>query len=426
MMKKIGFWATLAIVLGAQVGSGILMLPTTLAPFGIYTIYGWGIACIGAIALAYIFAKLCFLMPETGGPHMYIKRAFGNVPSFFTGWTYWLISWISTSIVVISCVAYLSPFLGECSENTYLFYEILLLAVITYINCVSVNLSGKLEMVLTALKFAPLIIIPCMAAQYFNSDNFRVADTISHMSDINIINQVSLLAFWGFIGVECATTPAGAIENPTRTIPLAIMFGTICAAILYLINCIGIMGAIPGEMLAESKAPYVMFAKMAFSGHADCIMGAIGFVICLGTLNAWTLTSGQIALGLAQGKMLPRACALTNKSGSPYFNIFISSIGIAIILSLTKQKSIAQQVTQIVDFSVISFLFVYLISSLAYLKFMCISKKINQIFIGLFAACFCVWIILNSSLLSILIAMCFTVSGIFVMPFIALAGKKHE
>lgn len=417
-MEKMGFWSVLAIVLGAQIGSGMLMLPATLAPFGLYTICGWGIACIGAIALACVFSRLCFIIPKTGGPHAYVKAAFGDTASFFTGWTYWLVSWISTSIVVISCAAYLSPFLGNGNEDVYLYCELAILAIITYINCVSVSFSGQLEFVLTLLKFAPLLIMPFLTIPFFNGANFEVSTEVANMPTTSVINHVSLLAFWGFIGVECGTAPAGAVKNPGRNIPLAIMFGTVCTALLYLANCIGIMGTIPGNILADSKAPYVDFAKMAFSSNAECIMGIAGFIICLGTLNAWTLTSGQIALGLAQDKLLPKMFSVTNKAKSPYINILISSIGIAVILLLTRQKSIAKQVMQIIDFSVVSFLFVYLISSLSYLKIIYKKKNYFQIALGTFATCFCVWIISNSELDSIIIASGFSLSGIVILPFL--------
>lgn len=418
-MDKIGFWGVFAIVLGAQVGSGVLILPAALAPFGLYSTIGWVIACLGAISLAFVFSRLCVMIPKTGGPHAYVKAVFGNVPSFFTGWTYWLVSWVSTSVVVISCAAYLSPFIDHCGHGCYLYVELLILVIITYVNCISVSLAGKLEFVLTLLKFAPLVIIPLLTLPFFNGQNFAVSHTLQNAPTATIINQVSLLAFWGFIGVECATAPAGAVKKPGKTIPLAIIIGTITAALLYFGNCLGIMGTIPSEILANTKAPYVAFAKIAFSSQkSEYIMSIIGFIICLGTLNAWTLTSGQIALGLAQDKLLPKVFAKSNKAKSPYFSICISSVGIAIILLLTRQPSIAKQVIQIIDFSVVSFLAIYLVSSISLLKISYKQKDSFHMVISSFSAIFCLWIIFNSDAISILVSSLFTISGIFVYPTI--------
>ena len=108
-VAKIGFWAVFALVTGSQIGSGILMLPVSLAPYGMYSLIGWGVSGLGAILLALVFANLCSRYPRTGGPHAYVQEAFGNVAGFFTGWTYWLISWVSTPIVLTASVGYLSP-----------------------------------------------------------------------------------------------------------------------------------------------------------------------------------------------------------------------------------------------------------------------------------------------------------------------------
>ena len=54
MSNKIGFWSVLALVVGSQIGSGVFMLPATLAPFGIYSVAGWITSSLGAISLALV------------------------------------------------------------------------------------------------------------------------------------------------------------------------------------------------------------------------------------------------------------------------------------------------------------------------------------------------------------------------------------
>ncbi len=95
MSNKIGFWAIFALVVSSQIGSGIFMLPISLAPYGAYSLISWVISGLGAMSLALVFALLCAKFPETGGPHVYVKHAFGPVAAFFVGWTYWVISWVS-------------------------------------------------------------------------------------------------------------------------------------------------------------------------------------------------------------------------------------------------------------------------------------------------------------------------------------------
>ena len=120
MSNRIGFWSVLALVVGSQIGSGVFMSPANLAPFGIYSICGWIATAIGAIALALVFASLCARFPKTGGPHVYIEKLFGRDISFFSGWTYWVVSWVSTTAVVVAAVGYLSPLIDSQDPMLYL------------------------------------------------------------------------------------------------------------------------------------------------------------------------------------------------------------------------------------------------------------------------------------------------------------------
>ncbi|MGV2433321.1 MAG UNVERIFIED_CONTAM: amino acid permease [Rickettsiaceae bacterium] len=72
---KLGLWRVTALVIGSQVGVGVFMLPATLAPFGIYALYGWAASAFGAILLAIVFGKLCRNIPKAGGPHVYVLKS---------------------------------------------------------------------------------------------------------------------------------------------------------------------------------------------------------------------------------------------------------------------------------------------------------------------------------------------------------------
>ena len=76
--QKIGFWPLTSLVTGNLVGSGVLLLPSTLAKFGSIGILAWGITALGAIVLALIFAELSHKIPKNGGPYAFVSSAFGK------------------------------------------------------------------------------------------------------------------------------------------------------------------------------------------------------------------------------------------------------------------------------------------------------------------------------------------------------------
>ncbi|MDR2107292.1 MAG: amino acid permease [Holosporaceae bacterium] len=419
MPKKMGFGAVLAIVFGSQIGSGIFVLPATLAPFGMYGVWGWGIAGAGAILLAFVFAELCSRFPKTGGPHVYVRHVFGRTAAFFTGWTYWLVSWTSTSVVIIAAVVGLSPFFpADLPSFFYLIFETVFLLVIAAINCRSVNLAGRVESFLALLKLIPFVIVPAILFCNFNSGNIAIAPQYSDFSFVKLVVIVTAESFWGFIGVECATAPAGAVENPSKTIPRAIIIGTCGVALVYFFNNLAVMGVIPENILAESKSPYADAVNTVLGKNLSMVISAVTFIIMAGTANAWTLASAQTSLGLAQNGLLPAFFAKKNKESAPYVSVLISTLGMIPILVLSQNHSLSEQINSIIGFSVEVFLMVYAVCCAAFIKINAGERKIAKTFLGITAFVFCIIMIANSSLQSVITAFALAAAGVFMTPFI--------
>lgn len=421
--RKMGFWSVFAIVVGSQIGTGIFITPVSLAPFGLYTIVGWIIAGGGAISLSLVFANLCAKFPKTGGAHIYITQAFGEKAGFFVGWTYWVISWVSTTAVIKGCIGYLTPLIDIQSKEISLLLEIGLLASISLLNLKGTATAGRAEFILTIAKFIPLLVVPIGAISYFDINNFVVESQISQLPVSTILGQVTLLTLWGFVGLECTTTAAGSIENPSRTIPKAVVWGTSTVAAIYLLNSVSVMGLIPGNDLIGSQAPYVDAADKVFGSKMALIISCIACIICIGTLNAWVLVSGQIALGLSQSGLLPKFFGHTNKRGAPVYAILLSAMGIIPLLVLTIQDSLSGQITLIIDFSVTAFLFVYLSCCIAFFKLNLARKTLTimNVLIGSVATVFCSWVIWEIPLSTLMISSSFTLTAI---PFYIWYARK--
>lgn len=224
-----------------------------------------------------------------------------------------------------------------------------------------------------------------------------------------------MLTLWGFIGVESATTPAGAVTNPTKTIPRAVLLGTLTVAFIYALNSLGIMGVVPGAQLAHSQAPYGEAASILFGGSWSLVISLLASIICVGTLNAWMITSGQIALGLSEDGFLPSLFKKLNKNGAPFYSILLSGLGIVPFLMLTLNHNLATQINTIIDISVTAFLFVYLISVCSLIKILLKQSepiRMTQWLYIIGAFVFCGWTISMASWTTLAIASLFIVSGV--------------
>ncbi|MDE5062231.1 APC family permease [Wolbachia endosymbiont of Drosophila tsacasi] len=412
MSNKIGFWAIFALVISSQIGSGIFMLPISLAPYGAYSLISWVISGLGAISLALVFALLCAKFPETGGPHVYVKHAFGPNAAFFVGWTYWVSSWVSSTAVTVASIGYLAPLFHNDIQSIHLFLEITLILAIMLINLRGVTTAGRVELLLTIIKITALLAIPVTALFFFDRNNFITSEEISTLTMSQVLARSTLLTLWCFIGLESATAPAGSVNNPAKTIPRAIVLGTICVAVIYFINSLSIMGLISGNDLANSKAPYVDAVKIMLPGNWHFIISILAFIVSVSNLNAWFLADGQVTLGLAKDKLMPQFFTKRNKYDAPFCGIILSTLGMLVLLILTSSKNFAKQVTSIIDISVVSFLFIYLACSLAFLKVIIQEKNYYEFLIGSAAVSFCCWIIYETPINTLLTSSLFILGSI--------------
>ncbi|MEY3196728.1 MAG: hypothetical protein RLZZ59_94, partial [Pseudomonadota bacterium] len=237
-----------------------------------------------------------------------------------------------------------------------------------------------------------------------------------------IISNTALLTFWGFIGLESATANADVVKNPTKAIPRAVIFGTITVASLYILNSISVVAVVPQSHLAASPAPYVDAARVIFGSNIEAVASIVIALACIGTLNAWILTSGQIAYGAAKEGLFPGFCAITNKYDAPYVSLLITLTGTILLLCLTLSDDIVSQLTMVIDFSVICFLFIYLICMLAFLKMYGKKHKIYGC-ISIIAGLFCVWVILCSPVAYTMVSLSLIASG---LPVYLLSTRKNH
>jgi len=294
---------------------------------------------------------------------------------------------------------------------------------ITGLNLRGVCSAGHFETILAVFKIITLLAIPCAACWFIDLQHITISPELQSQTAWQLIASCSHLTLWAFIGLEAATTPAGSVENPKRTIPLAILSGTFVVLLLYIFNSFALMGLIPQAQLLNSAAPYVTAGALILPGNWQMIIAVVAIVICVSNLNAWILASGQIAYGIAQDGLFPRFMAQTNASGAPIWGIILSSaVNVPMIIAtIDPNSNLVNQVQTIIQISVTAFVFVYAMAVLAFL--VCLFRDGKKWYgldcIGTYIAmAFCISILFISSWSSLAIATLFVASG---LPFYYLS-----
>lgn len=364
--KQIGFWMLTALVFGNMVGSGVFLLPSALAFFGTISLLSWGFTAIGAILLALVFARMSSLFPKSGGPYVFCRKAYGNFIGFQVAYSYWVYIWTGNAAIAVAATGYLATFFPVLHDHHFLSFLVTAGAVwvFTIINLVGMRFAGFFQLLLSIIKFIPILFLAAVGLFYIKAENFTYYN-VTDMPDIKAFSGAALLTLWAFLGLESGSVPAGNVKNPSKTVPRATIVGTLLTAFLYIVMTVSVMGVIPIPDLQTSSAPFADFAAIVMGPMGRVIIGITAIISCWGALNGWILLQGQIPMAAAKDKLFPKAFSQENKQGVPVFGTLLSSLLITLVLFFNLSKGLVSQFTFIISIATLSALVTYLYTSTA-------------------------------------------------------------
>lgn len=364
--KTLGFWMLTALVVGNAVGSGVFLLPASLAKIGSISIVGWTLTAVGTIFLALVFARLSRLIPKTGGPYVYCHEVYGDFIGFQVAYNYWIGLWVGNAAIAVAFVAYLSVFWPAAASNPAISSSLTigLVWVLTFINMLGVREAGVVQLVTAILKLIPLFAIAFLGLFYIKP-GYLTAYNVSGHSDFSAISTAATLTLWSFIGFESATVPAGSVINPEKNIPRATIVGTLMATFVYILGTTTVMGIIPMKQLAHSASPFAQAAQLVLGHYGELIIASAAVIACLGTLNGWILLQGQIPFAAAKDNLFPEAFGRLSKTGTPYVGLIVSSVLITALLLMRYGANLVDEFTFIITLAVLAMLIPYLLTAVA-------------------------------------------------------------
>jgi APA family basic amino acid/polyamine antiporter len=364
--REIGFWTAVSLVVGNMIGSGVFLLPASLARFGGLSLGGWLISTAGATLLALVFARLASLDPASGGPYAFTRRAFGDLAGFLVAWGYWISSWTTNAALAVAFVGYLDPFFPTIVRTPATAAATAIGAVwlLTIVNIAGVRAAGRVQFVTTILKTLPLVVVGVAGVAAFAPAHFAIVQTGGRAIARDLM-ATTTLTLWAFLGLECATIPAGRVRDPAATIPRATLFGTIAAAVIYIVSTIGVMSLVSPSALAATTAPFADAAR-AIGGQGAAAFVALGAAIsCFGALNGWILVVGQLPLAVAEDGLFPRAFGRLSPRGTPARGMIIAGVLTTALIAMNYAKGLVDLFTFIILLATLSTLVPYVFCALA-------------------------------------------------------------
>lgn len=308
---------TWAVAVGTMIGSGIFMLPASLAPFGVNAIAGWVLSGLGAVALAFCIGRLA--TAGGGGIQAYVEGAFGPFVAFVTTFAFWISTWAALAAVAVAGGAAVGRMVPALSSDwAVAMTAIAFLLFFQATNVLGARSTGRLAVAAAILKILPLVavLIVFLQVKFAGQPSAPFAPMPLTLDNVAAACAITLFAMLGF---ENAAAPVDKIKDPQRTIPRALIAATIVVATLYLLTSSAILALLPVDVASQSNSPFADAVGRGW-GAVGATFAALAIAIsAAGYINANVLVCGELGYSMALRREMPAFLGRTLRGHTPLY-----------------------------------------------------------------------------------------------------------
>ncbi len=360
--RTIGLWGALGLMLGVTIGSGIFETPASVAA---QTTATWQVMALwiagGVLSLlgALTFAELATILPKSGGLFNFLADGLGRAgrpTAFVFGWMYMLIIKPSAAAGIATITAKnLRVLLGVPPDRWSIpWVTCAILLVLTLLSLPGLRLGARLSVVLTSAKVLALAMIVASAAS-LALGGLTQSDAPGGVIDLGIgaagarsatgesaMGPLGWLAFmgamvgamsgvlWSYDGWNDVGSVAGEVERPQRTLPRALILGTLLITLIYLaVNAayLSVVSAEEMRALANTPgAPSVASVLMTRALGPSGAMVVVGMIVLstLGSSFASVTTGARVTFAQArEGLLFAPLASIHPKFKTPHVSLWV-------------------------------------------------------------------------------------------------------
>jgi putrescine:ornithine antiporter len=362
--KKMSLLQLTVLVAVNMMGSGIIMLPASMAQVGAISLLSWIVTAVGSMAIAYGFAQAGVLTARSGGMSAYAEEAYGKSGFFIVFYLYFLSLAIGNVAIAISAVGYLArfaPWLAATPIATCI-GVIGLIWLTTVANFGGPRVTGRIGAITVWGVILPVAGLSLIGWFWFSGQTFSAAWNPQQLPFLAGVNSSIALTLWAFLGMESAAQNSDAVENPRRNVPLACMLGTLGAGVIYILSTTVIQGIVPNAELAKSTGPFGLVYSQMFNPTVGAIVMALAALACLGSLLGWQFTIAQTAKSAAEDRMFPALFARVTRSEAPIYGMIVMAIVQSLMALCTISPTLSEQFSALVSLAVVTNVIPYVIA----------------------------------------------------------------
>jgi basic amino acid/polyamine antiporter, APA family len=323
IVRGIGRWDLVALMVNITIGSGILGLPAKLfALTGVYSVLALMLCAALLAIVAICFAEIGSRFTHTGGPYLFTRTAFGATPGFIVGWLYWVSRVLTFATICNLLVVYMVrvvPALQGPGARVAIISLVVL--AIGLVNLLGIRQATIVSNGLTLLKVSFLLVFAIVGALMIRAWPSAPAA----LPPAGDFSDAMLLGVFAFVGFEAALVATGETRNPRRDVPFAVAMSLLIVLILYVGVQVVCIAAVPE--LAKSTAPFADAAVLLWGPAGEQVIAIGAIVIMLGSLNSGFLATSRLPFAFAQQGDMPAVLARVHERfRTPHIAIVASAV----------------------------------------------------------------------------------------------------
>jgi APA family basic amino acid/polyamine antiporter len=309
----------LAIVVGIIIGSGIFLVPREMmaAVGSAYLVYAvWITGGILSLFGAMSYAEVAAMKPRVGGEYAFLLDAYGPLTAFLYTWTWTTLAKPATiATIAIGLMRVLGTFpafafLSRTAIGPILWSQLLALAatwLITTLNILSTHESAVIQTLLTWLKVLMILIIAGLCFTSIRHGSWQNFATTFHGARGGFAGfMVALIAaLWAYDGWSDVSQMAGEVQNPQRSLPIALIGGVAIVGALYMLTNAAIQYILPSEAIATAARPAADALRLV-AGNLGAGLVSIGMAISIcATFVGSSLSGARVPFAAARDRLFP-------------------------------------------------------------------------------------------------------------------------
>jgi amino acid transporter len=349
LVRRLGLWSTIGIVIGVTIGSGIFRTPATIAmrvPDPELMLAVWLAGGLISLCGALSVAELAGSLPQTGGWYVYLREGWGRLAGFLFGWSELVLIRASAAGAISTVFSeYLLRSMGydpAVYPAATDYFAAAAIVTAAALNIRGVQLGATVAGVSTVAKFGALAVLVLVSFALGGGAGASTANFSAAGGPVSagLFGLALISVLWAYDGFADVSFAAGEVKDPHRNLPRAIIGGTLAIVTIYMLANLAYLYVNPVGAIAASPLIAADTMQAIFGQIGVAFVSVVVTVSTFGALVAIMLSAPRIFFAMADDGLFFKTVARVHRQyRTPYVAISLAAaLGVVFVLTRTFEQ----------------------------------------------------------------------------------------